>query len=797
MIGFFQQLQAQQLGDYLPSYISQYRPEKLHMHFDKSAYNRGETIWYKSYIVTGGRLSDFSRNFYVDWYDQLGKLLTHTVQPVFESSARGQFDIPSSYKGERIYLKAYTQWMLNFDSSFIFKREIIIAQQDSMPKFPFAKPIASIRFFPEGGDLVNGVNSNLAFIANNQSGEPVMVRGGIFNNANQLIDSFTTTHDGMGKLSIEPSAKETYYANWLDEYGISHVTDLPTARTGGVALETVLKSDKAVFVLKRSPEMEDRFKQVHLIATINQQLVFNASINLGNKKVVTGQIPLDSSIQTGVLQITAFDANWVPLSERVLFVKNPDFEFFPKLQVTGKRLTKRAKNTIEINVYDSVLSNLSISITDARLFQDSSSNIFSQLLLSEDIKGYIYNPAYYFNDDNETVNAHLDLVMMTHGWRRYKWDEIAKGGKPEMKYSMDSDYLQIRGVVSNNGQSASHANQTLTLVMQARDSSKQYFNVPIKPDGTFKQRGIIFFDSSRVYYQINNDKKLNNIATVNFQYSLPDTRFARQMQVKQYRWLDTSQLKETNIFYAGANRTKKTMDSTVILKEVIVNSKVKTRVDILDEMYSSGLFTSKNGYAFDVLADNRAKGATDVFHYLQEMVPGLTMSIPIFGANGAEDANSNKVPGLNWREGSPDLFLNEMPTDAGAIMDLSMSQVAYIKVFRPPFMGASGSGPSGAIVIYTRKAGDIKTTNVKGLNSVLINGYTAYREFYQPDYTTLQSKYADTRATLYWNPYILTDKKNKTVRFEFFNNDVTNRFRVVLEGVNANGKLARIEKIIE
>ena len=149
------------------------------------------------------------------------------------------------------------------------------------------------------------------------------------------------------------------------------------------------------------------------------------------------------------------------------------------------------------------------------------------------------------------------------------------------------------------------------------------------------------------------------------------------------------------------------------------------------------------------------------------------MSLPTLGTNGAEDANSNNVAGLNWRDGTPDIFLNEMPSDAGAVQAIQMSDVAYIKVFRPPFMAASGSGASGAIAIYTLKGAEAKNYNVKGLNSAIISGYTAYKEFYSPDYTVAQPKYQDSRATLYWNPYVLTDKKNKTVKLEFFNNDIT------------------------
>ncbi|MCX6205517.1 MAG: hypothetical protein NTZ19_04605 [Bacteroidetes bacterium] len=788
---------AQKIGNYLPEYLDHYKPEKLHLHFDKSIYNKGETIWFKSYLLVGNGPSDFSRNFYVDWYDQNGQLLSHTIHPIFESSARGMFDIPANYKGEKIHLKAYTQWMLNYDSSFVYIKDIPVMQTDTANKAKSVLPVASIQFFPEGGDLINGVNSNVGFIVTNQSGKPVTVRGAIFNNTNQLVDSFLTIHEGMGKFSIEPSAKETYYCNWIDEYGISHTSNLPIAKPSGVALETKLKQTKAVFVLKRSTELSDNFKSVHIIATINQQVVFNAAANLSSKRIVIGEFPVDS-LNTGILQITLFDANWLPIAERIQFVKNTEYEFFPSVQVINKRLIKRGKNTLEIIVPDTVLSNLSVSITDAGLYSDNSSNIISQLLLSNEIKGNIYHPAYYFEKDTDEVNEQLDLVMMTHGWRRYKWDEIAKGKLPTITYPMDSDYLQIKGTIITPSAPMNYkANPSITLVMQAKDSSKQYFNVPIKPDGSFRQRGIIFFDTTKVYYQINGDKKLNDVATVNYQYSLPVTAFARAMRVSNFHVVDSVQLRQTNLFYNGVARTRKTMDSTVILKEVTVNSKVKSNVDVLDEKYTTGLFNSKNGYSFDVMNDDRAKGSLDVFHYLQDMIPGMTMSIPILGANGAQDANSSNVPGLNWRDGSPDLFINEIPSDAGAIMELSMSEVAYIKVFRPPFMAASGSGASGAIVIYTKKGQDIKTDNVKGLRYTLVSGYSNYREFYQPDYSTLQSKYTDARSTLYWNPYILTDKKNKSVKFDFYNNDVSTRFRVIVEGVNANGKLARIEKIIE
>jgi hypothetical protein len=361
---------------------------------------------------------------------------------------------------------------------------------------------------------------------------------------------------------------------------------------------------------------------------------------------------------------------------------------------------------------------------------------------------------------------------------------------------MDSDYLQIRGRYYTSGQATIRAGQSITMIMQAKDSSKQYFMVPLKTDGTFKQRGLIFFDTARVYYQLNGDKRLSEVASVNFQYSLPQVYFPGRLQVYRTKIFDSARFKNDNLFYASIQKIRKNYDSVVILKEVIVQSKIKSPVDILDEKYTSGLFNSKNGYSFDVMSDDRAQGSLDIFHYLQNMVPGMSMSIPFLGANGAEDANSNNVPGISWRDGTPDIYLNEMPSNAEGIMGIQMSDVAYIKVYRPPFMGSSGSGASGAIAVYTKKPSD-KAMSLKGLSNVLVTGYSVYKEFYSPDYAFSQPKAPDLRPTIYWNPYVLTDKKNKSAKLEFYNNDITTKFRIIIEGMNANGKLTRIEKIIE
>ena len=128
-----------------------------------------------------------------------------------------------------------------------------------------------------------------------------------------------------------------------------------------------------------------------------------------------------------------------------------------------------------------------------------------------------------------------------------------------------------------------------------------------------------------------------------------------------------------------------------------------------------------------------------------------------------------------------------------------MSDIAYVKVLTPPFVGAPGGGTSGAIAVYTRRGDDVANTPGKGLENNTITGYTAIREFYAPDYSSFnpENEKKDVRTTLYWNPRVITSPKKNKATLVFYNNDETKSFRVIIEGMSLDGKLTRLEQIME
>jgi len=778
---------SQKIDSTLSVYSDHFQQEKVHLHFDKSVYNKGETIWFKAYVMAGSDLSDYSKNFYMDWFDPAGKLLKHTMVPMFQSTAKGQFMIPADYMGQSLHVRAYTKWMLNFDSAFLYNKDILVSQPKPL-KSPSIIPITSLQFFPEGGDLIADIDARLAFKAANQFGKPVRVMGAIKDSKGSFIDSFATEHDGMGSLSIHPKANEIYTASWKDEYGFTNSSPVPSIKESGANLQAQSLASKTLVLVKRSNTVEENLQTLFLVATINQHLVYRAKINLTTKTTSLAEIPT-TVLPTGVMQITLLNANWLPIAERVVFVNNHQHTFNPEVELPIKGLEKRARNVVEINVPDSISSNLSLSITDASLPGTEDNTIISQLLLCGEIKGYIHNPAYYFSSDADSVLQHLDLVMLTHGWRRYKWDDIINGKLPTIKYNRDTDYIQIKGKVYKGTNIKIAPDQKIIVILQAKDSAKTTLVLPVKSDGSFVQNGVVFFDTIHLYYQYLENKKLVNRTELVFENGLivRDKNFVDKSTASPYLWAiaDSAQLAKSRYFAAEQARLEK-LSKTTTLADVVVRTKIKRPMDILDEKYATGLFAGSASFQFDLINDPRAQSGLDVFHFLQGLVPGLTINF------------SGGTPSLSWRGGRPELFLDEIRSYSEVLNSLPMSDIAYVKVFRPPFFGATGGGAGGAIAVYTRKGGDQANIPGHGLTYKLLEGYTAFKQFYSPDYSQPTGNFLpDVRSTLYWNPFILTDATNHKVKIEFYNNDLSKKLHIVLEGINADGKLARVEKLIE
>jgi hypothetical protein len=786
------QTHGQQIDSMMMVYAEGFPKERIHVHFDKSAYNQEETIWYKIYLLDDRGLTQLSKNVYTEWYDTTGKMIRQTVAPLFQSTSKGAFELPADYTGNFIRMKVYTQWSLNDEPDFHYTKDIQINNASVIKDTKLKLLQTQVGLFPEGGELVYGLQSKIAFKATDNRGIPIKIKALLLNDKNKILDTLKIQHDGMGSFILQPKLGEKYQVKWTDPNGNTGITPLPVNKTEGVSLGVKTSNEFATITVSRTLNFPATMKMMTLLVHMNQNILFKANLNATDRTTLSANIPI-AELNTGVLQFTLFSSDWIPLAERIIFINNRTHEFSAKVLTQLVTLTKRGKNVFDVFVTDTASTNMSVSVTDASIeSQTSSHTIHSDLLLSSEIRGRIYNPGYYLSSDSDSVMANLDLVMLTHGWRKFDWEKLKTGIGPELKYPFEADRMKISGKIYGL-KNTSVGDLLLNLIIQYKDSSKNFVFQPVTKEGTFENRDQFFYDTARIFYSFNQNQRLNDIAQVQFDNGLlkPTNKLIPISETeKLFNWNDSLARARMN-YFLGLQEEWKKKSSYKTLQEVIIKSRVKPKEDVVDQRYATGLFAGGDAFVFDLLNDPSAAGGFDILSYLQGRVPGLQIS-----RGGGPGGVS-----MNWRGGTPDVYLDQQRVGPDMVMSLNIRDIAMVKVFRPPFFGSFGGGSGGAIAIYTKKGGDSRADNSKNSKSMLsslITGFTRFKEFYNPQYDNPnENPETDIRSTLYWNPYVMTNQKNPRFRVQFFNNDFSKKLQIVLEGVTSDGRLTRTVKILE
>jgi hypothetical protein len=767
--------------------------EKIHIHFDKEIYLPGETIWFKAYLFEENMPTQNSTNFYVALFNQSGQAIERKLCPIINASTSGFFTIPDTITSSQLLCRAYTKWMLNFDSSFLFTKTLKLYND----KQQGIKEVAStsLQFFGEGGDIIENEYNTIAFKASYNNGLPFNFSGIIKKEgSDDTIATIQPQHDGMGRFDIEIEQGQTYYATWLDNKGNLQKTILPQAKVNGVSFKMVQQKNKLIYNIAAHLPQND---SVTVVASMYQIVVYNKTVAIGKGARYTDMFITDS-LPSGVLQLTIFNSQQQPLAERVCFIQN---NYMVQTQIQNKSITlqKRSKNEIEIVTSDTTLANMSLSITDADFnYVPSNENIFTSMLLKGDIRGYIHQPAYYFNASNNNAKSHLDLVMLTHGWRRYNHSMLLTNKPSSVQYATDS-YLSVYGQISESQLPKLKKNEQVNLIVKTKDSIVNYFSAMPDKGGLIKYENLLFYDTAKVYYSFNTQRELNTqIAFSKSNYTLTQPQ---QINFQAFLLNDTASIKTnaTSLIKNYLTKNNPVFNSEKTLQAVNVKSGgwrnwKNDPIKKMDERYATGLFTGMgNTFSLDLVHDGKAWGKLDIFNYIRNKIPGLQI--------GSLDVINGRS--LVYITKPVFVYIDEHESTTMDLENLTISQIAYVKLI-PNFMGrgmdAGGGSINPTLAVYTRKGNDLIDRSQKetDLNMVKIPGYSIIKEFYAPNYSQSDNSLVnDARTTLLWQPYIFTDKNNLSIPVVFYNNDFTKRIRIVLEGINEEGKLLHIEKIIE
>jgi hypothetical protein len=291
-----------------------------------------------------------------------------------------------------------------------------------------------LQLFPEGGDLVNGLESKVAFRALNEFDKPADIEGSVLDEKGKQVATFSSFHQGMGAFNFTPQPNEKYTVKITRPENITETYAMPEAAKRGYSMNVNNSAKDEVAVTISTTETED----LSIVAQVRNKIYYSTVVNAkkGKNRIV---FPTDN-FPIGVSQITLFDSKDIARAERLAFV-NKDKQLNISVQTEKEKYLPREKVKMTINVKDErgipMPANLSMAVVNDQFLSfadDKSGNILSQLLLQQDITEKVEEPAFYFNEKENKADLALDYLLMTAGWRHFKWEKIIENELPQVAY---------------------------------------------------------------------------------------------------------------------------------------------------------------------------------------------------------------------------------------------------------------------------------------------------------------------------------------------------------------------------
>ena len=400
--------------------------ELVYLQTDKGIYETGEDLWFKIYVMDAQSLalSERSKTLFVEMLNAKDSIVWQEKYPVLSGIAEGHMYIDKDLKEGDYRIHAYTRFsFLNDTLRPVYPKKIrvvkSIAYKGTDSPQDEDRPVVRLSFFPESGDLIDGIPTKVAFKAQDAKGMPAKVAGRLQENGKEIA-RLETVHDGMGFVFILPRKTSSYKVVLSDgqEFSFAEVAD------SGLSIYLRKQTDEYLEFHLCQPK-EAAPQKIRLTGRMRGKLYCMAEGTL--RDILRIKIPVKEFPLQGIAEFTLYNENGQPMAERLVYV-HPERKLHIELNTDSVRYFTRGKGKLNVKVTDEagnpVQAHLGLSIFDGAYQNElNPENMLSYCLLSTEIKGNIHNPAYYFDDNNKDRLSALDLLLLTQGWRRYVWEK--------------------------------------------------------------------------------------------------------------------------------------------------------------------------------------------------------------------------------------------------------------------------------------------------------------------------------------------------------------------------------------
>ena len=803
--------------------------EKVYLEFDNSAYFQGENIWFKAFVTHASTLQRApSKVLYVDLIAPDGYICESLKLKVVAGQADGVFSLidPSTsqarqqrgmlnYPSGFYEIRAYTQNQLDFPKEALFSRILPVYTKprhdgeynksevrhdtDSRNKEYFSvreetdvqKRDIEVSFYPEGGDIVQGLPCNVAFKATGPDGLGL---------DGQLIlgdgsDTVYTVHDGMGSITFTRDRRSGAQAQFVSWDGESRRVTLPRAVRSGYSMIVSERTDSTLKAMAyRTADRSE--EEIGVVVTCRGEVVHFSKIAGADSM----QVSLDaSSWPLGVCRLTLYSKEGMVLSSRSLFHSNASFTA-PKIEVftdslygipfmpeiLNLRLTDQKGNPIR--------DRFCLSVRDIEEYgSGNTDNIMTNLLLSSDLRGYIQTPSWYMESDDDLHHRAMDLLTLVQGWERYEWRTMTgQDGWREQHRVEDS--LTMNGWLLSylSREKLPDVEVMSTLTPQDKSRAEQ-FEYTTDTTGYFGFDVSDFYGKARfsislVKWNRRGKLKYPTLTRIKFERSdVPESRAMDIMEkdLSEHDWKshNPAAVNDSDEDYSGIVDE----DEGIVLDDVDIEARRRfidydtfRAWDVREEMEKE---LDKGEYTGDMrgwLLDKGYNFYNPIYFYVH---------------------NSTKV-------------LDQKPFDDPYMID--MIDVKSVMVYDEPMPKYRFADLIPLEEEYQRNRLNYMWRNkllddrmlyrlvdvlIKEDNELLsykdirnlskrettVTGYSETVQFYSPSYPDGPVPgETDFRRTLYWNPNVITDSDGRA-RVQFYNNGYSSHFTVSGCGITASG----------
>ena len=821
--------------------------EKVYLHFDNMGYFENETLWFKAYVTRtdNGRPSNLSKVLYVELLNPSGDVVKTRKYPIDSLGvSHGDIKLDTLLTSGFYEVRAYTRYMTNWGTNAVFSRVFPVfkapkkegdysdltirtmlysnrdpnnrTDEDSLYQRAIDEGIytndlmktISVKFYPEGGNLIVGKRSRVAMLAVDDNGNPYEGDGFVMNEKGDVLASVQTDTLGRGIFEVVPdTGKLTFQMRNLkksERRNMQYFT-LPEAKREGCVLSVDAVNEQMLATLQCT-----RGVCGNLLGYV---IMHNGNIVACDTLIAVPLMEIELGRKTmpeGVNQMTFFDSRGAIMAERLFFIC-PKPDKADSIQVVAKTERLKPCGKVELELQTRSNANLSFSAIDAHTMTNGKQgNMKTWMLLSSDVRGYIHNVDYYFEADDKEHRESADLLMLTQGWRRYDW-RLMSERYTFRKAQPIEDRMVLRGKLNVYRKRNPVNNVHLYAILYNEKGESLLGDTRTDSVGNYAFKMPFINGEWKLYiYTTKDGKKKEKLKTyyvgIDRQFS-PEPRYITPLErqilhplapnafvKKPFQELE----EEENVFVPITEKNHLIQNVTVKAKRhYFTNDDWRYKNEAYGRRYATLHYDMDK--ELDKILD-RGEPEPTIFEFLcknnQMFHNPECIDLPRIttGRNPVKILRGN---GRMAYDGRPIKWIVDNG-DRGYEPEWGYTDNGYCEfsLFFPWFMNDVKSlyivpntpeSESNEVLIYLYTHIRYSTESNKGLRRTYFQGFNQASTFKTEDYNIVPPM-ADFRRTIWWQPDITTDAQGKA-KVEFFNNSTCEEMYISVEGMTLDGKI--------